>query len=250
MLTVNHLYATVGGQPILKGLNLTVNPGEIHVLMGPNGTGKSTFAKVLAGHPDCRVTEGEILFNGRSLLSLSPEERAHQGLFLSFQYPLEVPGVSNSLFLQEAVKAVRKARGQPPLSQEEFQALLKEKRKLVELSDEFDKRNVNEGFSGGEKKRNEILQMALLEPALAILDETDSGLDIDALKIVSSGVNALMSPQKALLIITHYSRLLDYIRPHFVHIMMAGTIVRSGGPELAQELEKKGYEFLSTSAEA
>lgn len=244
MLKIIELTATVEGMPILKGVNLEVKAGEIHAIMGPNGAGKSTLAKVLAGHPAYEVTGGEVWFKGQNLLELEPEERAHLGLFMSFQYPIEIPGVSNSQFLQIALNAKRKANGQNELSDAEFAQLLEQKMKLMEMRTEFSSRNVNENFSGGEKKRNEILQMAILNPQLALLDETDSGLDIDAMRIVAQGVNQLMNPEMGLLLITHYQRLLDYIRPSFVHVMLDGRIVQSGGPELALELENKGYDWL------
>lgn len=247
MLEIKNLKATVDGTPILKGVNLHVKAGEIHAIMGPNGAGKSTLAKVLAGHPAYEVTDGEVWFKGQNLIELEPEERAHQGLFMSFQYPVEIPGVSNTQFLQIAFNAKRKANGENELSEEEFTRLLDEKMKLMEIRPEFKSRNVNENFSGGEKKRNEILQMAVLNPALALLDETDSGLDIDAMRIVASGVNQLMRPDMGLVLITHYQRLLDYIKPHFVHVMLDGRIVQSGGPDLALELENKGYDWLVRS---
>ncbi len=244
MLKIKDLAATVDGTPILKGVNLEVKAGETHAIMGPNGAGKSTLAKVLAGHPAYDVTGGEVWFKGQNLLELEPEERAHLGLFMSFQYPVEIPGVSNSQFLQKAFNAKCKANNQTELTDAEFTQLLEKKMKLMEIRPEFSTRNVNENFSGGEKKRNEILQMAVLNPELALLDETDSGLDIDAMRIVAQGVNQLMNPERGLLLITHYQRLLDYIRPDFVHVMLDGKIVRSGGPELALELEKKGYDWL------
>jgi len=249
MLEIKNLHAATEGKVILKGLNLTVNPGEIHAIMGPNGAGKSTLAKVIAGHPSYDVTDGEIVFNGQNVLEMEPEERAHLGLFMSFQYPIEVPGVSNVQFLRTAYNANRKARGQQELTPEEFEELLAAKMGAMEIKAHFSERNLNEGFSGGEKKRNEILQMALLEPKLAILDETDSGLDIDAMRIVARGVNKLMSPEVGLILITHYQRLLDYIKPQFVHVMLEGRIVQSGGAELALELEKKGYDWLIMSPE-
>lgn len=248
MLNIKNLTAAVNGQPILTGLSLEVKPGEIHAIMGPNGAGKSTLAKVLAGHPDYEVTSGEVWFKGQNLLEASPEERSHAGLFMSFQYPVEIPGVSNVQFLLMAYNAKRKALGQAELSEIEFRQLLDHKMKLMEMKPEFSARNVNENFSGGEKKRNEILQMALLQPDLALLDETDSGLDIDAMRIVARGVNQFMQADTALVLITHYQRLLDYIRPHFVHVMLAGTIVQSGGPELALTLESQGYDWLIGSA--
>lgn len=244
MLEIKNLHANVEGTPILKGLNLKVNAGQIHAIMGPNGAGKSTLAKVLAGHPAYDVTEGEIWFNGQNLIEMEPEERAHLGLFMSFQYPVEIPGVSNSQFLRIAYNAKQKANNKPEISEKDFETLLESKMKLMEIRSEFKTRNVNENFSGGEKKRNEILQMAVLDPAFAILDETDSGLDIDAMRIVASGVNQLMHPEMGLLLITHYQRLLDYIKPHFVHVMLDGRIVQSGGAKLALELEEKGYDWL------
>lgn len=247
MIEIKNLSAKTEGKEILKGVNLTVKPGEIHAIMGPNGAGKSTLAKILAGHPAYEVTGGEILFKGQDLLEMEPEERAHAGLFMSFQYPMELPGVNNVQFLRTALNANRKARGESELSQEDFDKLLKEKMKLMEIKPEFSERNVNEGFSGGEKKRNEILQMAILNPELAILDETDSGLDIDAMRIVAQGVNQLMNKDVGLILITHYQRLLDYIKPNFVHVMIDGKIVQSGGPELALQLEEKGYDWLEVS---
>lgn len=244
MLEIKNLYATVDGKEILKGVNLKLQAGQIHAVMGPNGAGKSTLAKVLAGHPAYEVTSGEVWFKGQNLLELEPEERAHLGLFMGFQYPVEIPGVSNSQFLRIAYNAKRKAQNQGEISEAEFDKLIEEKMKLIEIRPEFKLRNVNENFSGGEKKRNEILQMAVLDPELAILDETDSGLDIDAMRIVASGVNHLMHPGMGLLVITHYQRLLDYIKPDIVHVMLDGKIVQSGGPKLALELETKGYDWL------
>jgi Fe-S cluster assembly ATP-binding protein len=249
MLEIKELTATVDGTPILKGVNLHIRAGEIHAVMGPNGAGKSTLAKVLAGHPSYEVTGGEVWFKGQNLLELEPEVRAHSGLFMSFQYPVEIPGVSNSQFLQIALNANKRANGQPELTSDEFEKFLNEKMKQMEIRPDLRSRNVNENFSGGEKKRNEILQMAVLNPALAILDETDSGLDIDAMRIVARGVNQLMSPEMGLLLITHYQRLLDYIKPQFVHVMLGGKIVQSGGPELALELESKGYDWLVQTPE-
>jgi Fe-S cluster assembly ATP-binding protein len=244
MLEIKNLHARVEDKEILRGINLTVNPGEVHAIMGPNGSGKSTLAGVLAGRADYEVTAGEVLYRGHDLLDMDPEERAREGLFLAFQYPVEIPGVTNTYFLRAAVNAIRKHRGEPEYDAGAFLRLVKEKMKLVRMSDELLKRPVNEGFSGGEKKRNEIFQMAVLDPRLAILDETDSGLDIDALRTVADGVNALRSPDRAMVIITHYQRLLNYIEPHKVHILSQGRIVRSGGKELAIELEAKGYEKL------
>lgn len=247
MIEIKDLHATVEGKPILKGINLTIHPGEIHAIMGPNGAGKSTLAKILAGHPSYEITSGEIWFKGQNLLELEPEERAHAGIFMSFQYPLEIPGVSNLQFLRTAYNAIHKAKGKPEISLPDFEKLLDQKMEMMEIKKEFKERNLNEGFSGGEKKRNEILQMAVLEPELAILDETDSGLDIDAMRIVAQGVNQLMNQNLGLLLITHYQRLLDYIKPNFVHVMMDGKIVQSGGAELALELEDKGYDWLVKS---
>ena len=244
MLKINNLHANIGDKEILKGLSLEINPGEVHAIMGPNGAGKSTLSSVLVGHPSFEVTEGEIEFDGESILDLEPEERAHLGMFLSFQYPVEIPGVSMVNFMRAAVNERRKAQGREPMNATEFLKLMKEKRALVELDSKLANRSVNEGFSGGEKKRNEIFQMAMLEPKLAILDETDSGLDIDALRIVANGVNALRSPERSAIVITHYQRLLDYIKPDFVHVLHNGRIVKSGGPELALELEEKGYDWL------
>ena len=244
MLKINNLHANIGDKEILKGLSLEINPGEVHAIMGPNGAGKSTLSSVLVGHPSFEVTEGEIEFEGESILDLEPEERAHLGMYLSFQYPVEIPGVSMVNFMRAAVNERRKAQGLDPMNATEFLKLMKEKRALVELDSKLANRSVNEGFSGGEKKRNEIFQMAMLEPKLAILDETDSGLDIDALRIVANGVNALRSPERSAIVITHYQRLLDYIKPDFVHVLHNGRIVKSGGPELALELEEKGYDWL------
>jgi Fe-S cluster assembly ATP-binding protein len=244
ILTVRDLTADVDGTPILKGLNLEIKAGEIHAIMGPNGSGKSTFSKVIAGHPDYEVTGGEVIFQGQNLLDLGPEERAQSGVFLAFQYPLEIPGVSNLDFLRVAYNAKRKAQGLEELDAFDFDELVREKLDVVKMDDRFLSRSVNEGFSGGEKKRNEILQMAVLQPTLAILDETDSGLDIDALKIVASGVNQLATPQTATLVITHYQRLLNYIIPDFVHVMADGRILKTGGKELAHELEAKGYDWV------
>lgn len=244
MLKIESLRASIGDKEILKGINLEVKPGEIHAIMGPNGSGKSTLSSVLVGHPAYEVTGGQVTFEGEDILELEPEERAHKGLFLSFQYPVEIPGVSMVNFMRAAVNEHRKATGQEPISASDFLKLMKEKRALVELDNKLASRSVNEGFSGGEKKRNEIFQMAMLEPKLAILDETDSGLDIDALRVVANGVNALRSPERSAIVITHYQRLLDYIKPDFVHVLYKGRIVRSGGPELALMLEEKGYDWL------
>jgi Fe-S cluster assembly ATP-binding protein len=243
MLEIKNLHARVDDREILRGINLTVNPGEIHAIMGPNGSGKSTLAGVLAGRDAYEVTEGEVLYQGKNLLELAPEERAREGIFLAFQYPVEIPGVSNTYFLRAAVNAIRKHRGQPEMDAGAFLKLVREKMKLVRISDDLLKRPVNEGFSGGEKKRNEIFQMAVLDPRLAILDETDSGLDIDALRTVADGVNALAKadPERSMLVITHYQRLLNYIVPDQVHILSEGRIVHSGGKELALELENRGY---------
>lgn len=241
LIRIVDLHASIEGKPILKGLNLTIEYGKTHAIMGPNGAGKSTLAKILAGHPAYEITQGEVWFKGQNLLDLDPEERSHLGLFMSFQYPLEIAGVSNQQFLQSALNAQRKGQGKEPLSDTEFGALLNTIMQNMEIPPFFIERNINEGFSGGEKKKNEILQMALFKPALAILDETDSGLDIDAMRLVAKGVNSLRTPENGLLIITHYQRLLDLIRPDFVHVLSNGVIVRSGGPELALELEEKGY---------
>lgn len=244
MLSIKNLHAAVGDKEILRGINLDVKPGEVHAIMGPNGSGKSTLSNVLAGRPGVTVTQGEATWNGKNLLELSIEERAREGLFLAFQYPVEIPGVSNVYLLKAALNAKRKHQGLPELDAMEFLTLVREKIRLMEMDESFIYRSVNEGFSGGEKKRNEILQMALLEPALAILDETDSGLDIDALKIVSQGVNSLRSKDRSIIMVTHYQRLLDYIKPDFVHVLARGQIVRSGGPELALELEAEGYGWI------
>jgi Fe-S cluster assembly ATP-binding protein len=244
MIEIKNLHASVNGKEILKGINLKVNAGEVHAIMGPNGSGKSTLAQVLSGHPAYTVTQGEVIFEGQNLLELEPEKRAHAGVFLAFQYPVEIPGVSNSYFLKAGLNEIRKSRGEEELDSMQFLKMLKVKMKVVEMDPSFIHRPVNEGFSGGEKKRNEILQMAVLEPKLAILDETDSGLDIDALKIVSSGVNKLKTPQNATIVVTHYQRLLNYIVPDFVHVLVNGRIVKSGGKELAMELEANGYDFI------
>lgn len=244
MLKIEDLCASIEGKEILKGVNLTVNPGEVHAIMGPNGSGKSTLSNVLTGHPAYTVTGGKVTFNGKDLLALSPEDRAHEGLFLSFQYPVEIPGVSMVNFMRAAINEKRKYFGQEPLSASDFLKLMREKRAIVELDNKLASRAVNEGFSGGEKKRNEIFQMAMLEPKLSILDETDSGLDIDALRVVASGVNTLKNSDNATIVITHYQRLLDYIKPDFVHVLYKGRIVMSAGPELALELEEKGYDWI------
>jgi len=248
MLEISNLTATVGDKEILKGINLTVNAGEVHAIMGPNGSGKSTLAQVLAGHPSYEVTGGSVLFEGEDLLELEPEERAHKGVFLAFQYPIEIPGVSNAYFLRSAYNAMRVARGGEEVDPMEFLDVMEEKLKIVEMDDAMLARSVNMGFSGGEKKRNEILQMAVLEPKLAILDETDSGLDIDALRVVAEGVNKLRRPDNATIVVTHYQRLLNYIVPDYVHVLAGGRIIRSGGKELALELEEKGYDWLLQEA--
>lgn len=244
MLEIKNLHARVEEKEILKGINLTVRPGEVHAIMGPNGSGKSTLASILAGKNDYEVTDGSVEFNTKDLLELDPEERAGEGLFLAFQYPVEIPGVTNTYFLRSALNAIRKYRGDSELSPTEFMKHIKSKAEMMELDSTMLSRSVNEGFSGGEKKRNEIFQMAVLEPTLCVLDETDSGLDIDALKIVSNGVNTLRGPERGVLVITHYQRLLNYIVPDFVHVLMGGRIVKSGGRELALELEEKGYGFI------
>jgi Fe-S cluster assembly ATP-binding protein len=246
MISIKNLHASIDGKEILKGINLEVKAGEVHAIMGPNGSGKSTLSSVLAGKEDYEVTEGEVLFNGKNLLEMSPEDRAREGLFLAFQYPVEIPGVSNINFLKTAVNEIRAYHGQDQMEAKDFLALVKEKQKLVELDAKLTNRSVNEGFSGGEKKRNEIFQMAMLQPKLAILDETDSGLDIDALRIVANGVNKLKSNNNAFIVITHYQRLLDYIIPDFVHILYNGKIVKSGTKELALELEAKGYDEIKS----
>ena len=244
MLEIKDLRASVEGKEILKGINLTVNAGEVHAIMGPNGSGKSTLSAVLTGNPAFTVTGGSVTFNGKDLLALSPEDRAHEGLFLSFQYPVEIPGVSMVNFMRAAINEKRKYFGQDPLSAADFLKLMREKRAIVQLDNKLASRAVNEGFSGGEKKRNEIFQMAMLDPRLSILDETDSGLDIDALRIVAHGVNTLKTANNASIVITHYQRLLDYIKPDFVHVLYKGRIVMSAGPELALELEEKGYDWI------
>jgi Fe-S cluster assembly ATP-binding protein len=248
LLEVKNLHAKVQGREILKGIDLTINPGEVHAIMGPNGSGKSTLASVLAGRENYEVTDGAAIFNGKDILELSPDERACEGLFLAFQYPVEIPGVSTSYFLKAAVNAIRKYRGEPELDAMDFLKLIKEKMKLLEMDQSFMNRSINEGFSGGEKKRNEIFQMTVLDPKLCILDETDSGLDIDALKIVSQGVNALRNPNRGILLVTHYQRLLNYIVPDFVHVLRDGRIIKSGDKSLALELEAKGYGWLENAA--
>ncbi len=247
MLIIKNLQVRAGGKEILKGINLTVNAGEVHAIMGPNGSGKSTLARAISGHPEYEVTGGEILYNGADLLDMDPDERAREGVFMAFQYPVEIAGVNNAYFLKAAVNAKRKHQGLPEYDAMEFMQLIKEKSKLLDIDQSMLSRAVNEGFSGGEKKRNEIFQMALLEPRLAVLDETDSGLDIDALKIVANGVNAMRSPERAAIVVTHYQRLLDYIVPDFVHVLSAGRIVKSGGKELALELERKGYGWIEAA---
>jgi Fe-S cluster assembly ATP-binding protein len=250
VLEIRNLSATIDGKEILKGLNLTVKAGEIHAIMGPNGSGKSTLAKVLAGHPDYEVTSGEVIYDDKNLLELEPDERAREGVFLAFQYPIEIPGVSNANFLRMAYNEKAKHEGRDELDPLEFDDLIQEKIKIVEMDKSFINRSVNEGFSGGEKKRNEILQMAVLEPRLAVLDETDSGLDIDALRIVAGGVNKLANKDNAIVLVTHYQRLLDYIEPDVVHVLYRGQIVKSGGKELAVELERKGYDWIKTASAA
>ncbi|MFN8416139.1 MAG: Fe-S cluster assembly ATPase SufC [Cytophagaceae bacterium] len=250
MLSIKNLQARIEEKEILRGINLEIKPGEVHAIMGPNGSGKSTLASVLAGREDYEVTGGEVNFNGKDLLELSPEDRAREGVFLAFQYPVEIPGVSTINFMKTAVNEVREYRGQDPLDAVSFLKLMKEKMKLVEIDESLLKRSLNEGFSGGEKKRNEIFQMAMLEPKLAVLDETDSGLDIDALRIVATGVNKLKSKDNAVIVVTHYQRLLDYIVPDYVHVLYKGRIVKSGTKELALELEEKGYDWIKAEADA
>ena len=249
MLEVRDLHASVADKPILKGVTLTVNAGEVHAIMGPNGSGKSTLANILAGRPNYVVTGGDVHYHGKDLLRLKPEDRAREGVFLAFQYPVEIPGVNNAYFLKSALNAIRRYRGEPELDAIEFLQLVEEKLKVLGLDESFTKRGLNEGFSGGEKKRNEIFQLLTIQPKLAILDETDSGLDIDALRIVSQGVNSLRAPDRAILLVTHYQRILNYIKPDFVHVLVDGRIAESGGQELAHELEKDGYaRFESTAA--
>ena len=245
LLEIKDLHASIGGKEILKGVNLTINEGEVHAVMGPNGAGKSTLSAILTGHPNYTVTEGEVFFRGKDLLAMEPEVRAREGVFLSFQYPVEIPGVSMVNFMRLAVNEKRQHEGKPALSAKEFLGLMREKKRMVEMTEKMNNRSVNEGFSGGEKKKNEIFQMAMLEPTLAILDETDSGLDIDALRVVAEGVNKLKTPQNASIVITHYQRLLDYIVPDFVHVLADGKIVKTGDKNLALELEQTGYEWLN-----
>ena len=248
MLEIKNLHAEIDGKEILKGINLTVNPGEVHAIMGPNGSGKSTLSAVLTGHPAYKVTAGEVTFNGKNLLELSAENRSHEGLFLSFQYPVEIPGVSMVNFMRAALNAKRKYLNLDPLSATDFLKLMREKRAIVELDNKLANRSVNEGFSGGEKKRNEIFQMAMLEPTFAILDETDSGLDVDALRIVADGFNKLKTAETSAMVITHYQRLLDYIKPDTVHVLLGGRIVKTGGPELAKEIETRGFDWIRKEA--
>jgi len=248
MLEIKNLHAAINGKEILKGIDLSVNKGEIHAIMGPNGSGKSTLSSVLVGNPAFKVTDGDVIYEGEKLLELSPEDRSRAGIFLSFQYPVEIPGVSMVNFMRAAVNEHRKYKNLPPIPATDFLKLMREKRAIVEMDSTLTGRSVNEGFSGGEKKRNEIFQMAMLEPKLAILDETDSGLDIDALRIVANGVNQLRTPENATIVITHYQRLLDYIKPDIVHVLYNGRIIKTGGPELALELEKKGYDWLKKEA--
>ena len=250
MLEIKDLHASINGKEILKGINLTVNPGEIHALMGQNGAGKSTLSNVLVGNPAYEVTSGSVTFNGKDLLAMKPEERAHEGLFLSFQQPVEIPGVSMVNFMRVAINAKRKYHGMEPMSAGDFLKMMREKRKVVELDSKLANRSVNEWFSGGEKKRNEIFQMAMLEPKLSILDETDSGLDVDALRIVAEGFNKLRTPETSALVITHYQRLLDYLKPDVVHVLLGGRIVKSGGPELAVEIENKGFDWIKAETSA
>lgn len=248
MLEIKNLHASIEGKEILRGINLTINPGEVHAIMGPNGSGKSTLAQVLSGREEYEVTEGQVIFQGQDILELAPEERAWLGMFLAFQYPVEIPGVGNAYFMRSALNSIRKERGLEEMDAMQFLKLAREKIKLLEMDEKMLRRSLNEGFSGGEKKRNEVLQMCLLEPTLTIMDETDSGLDIDALKIVSKGVNTLRSPERSFIVVTHYQRLLDYIVPDFTHVLYKGRIVKSGGKELALELEEKGYDWIKKEA--
>lgn len=250
MLSIKNLQVAIEDRQILRGINLNIAKGEVHAIMGPNGSGKSTLSNILAGREGYDISAGDVLFEGEDLLALAPEQRAHQGIFLGMQYPVELPGVNNMMFMRASINAVRRARGEAELDAIAFMKLVKEKAKLVELDEQLLKRNVNVGFSGGEKKRNEILQMAMLEPKFAILDETDSGLDIDALRVIAGGVNALRSPERSILLITHYQRLLDYIQPDFVHVLVAGRIVRSGDKQLALQLEEKGYGWIEAEVAA
>ena len=249
MLEVKNLHARIGEKEILKGIDLVIKDGETHAIMGPNGSGKSTLSAVLVGNPLYEVTEGEAWFNGKNLLEMKPEDRANEGLFLSFQYPVEIPGVSMTNFMKAAVNAKRQYEGKEPLKAADFLKLMREKRKIVELDAKLSNRSVNEGFSGGEKKRNEIFQMAMLEPTMCILDETDSGLDVDALRIVAEGFNKLRTPETAAIVITHYQRLLDYLKPDYVHVLMGGRIVKTGGPELATEIERRGFDWIKEELE-
>lgn len=249
MLEIKGLHASINGKEILKGIDLTVNPGEVHALMGQNGAGKSTLSNVLVGHPAYEVTAGTVTFNGKDLLALSPEERSHEGIFLSFQQPVEIPGVSMVNFMRAAVNAKRKYHGMEPMSAGDFLKTMREKRAIVELDNKLANRSVNEGFSGGEKKRNEIFQMAMLEPLFSILDETDSGLDVDALRIVAEGFNKLRTPQTSALVITHYQRLLDYLKPDIVHVLLDGRIVKTGGPGLALEIEQRGFDWIKAETD-
>ena len=248
MLEVKNLHASIGGKEILKGINLTIGDGEVHAIMGPNGSGKSTLSAVLVGNPLYEVTEGEVWYNGKNLLEMSPEDRAHEGLFLSFQYPVEIPGVSMTNFMRAAINEKRKYLGLEPMNASDFMKLMREKRKVVELDNKLAHRSVNEGFSGGEKKRNEIFQMAMLEPTLSILDETDSGLAVDAMRIVAEGVNKLHTEKTSTIVITHYERLLDMIRPSLIHVLWNGRIVKTAGPELAKEIEQRGYDWIKAEA--
>ncbi len=250
MLEVRNLHARIGEKEILKGIDLTVRDGETHAIMGPNGSGKSTLSAVLVGNPLYEVTEGEAYFNGKNLLEMKPEDRAHEGLFLSFQYPVEIPGVSMTNFMKAAINEKRKYQGLDPMNAAEFLKMMREKRKIVELDSKLANRSVNEGFSGGEKKRNEIFQMAMLEPKLSILDETDSGLDVDAMRIVADGVNKMHTPETSAIVITHYERLLDMIKPYIIHVLYNGRIVMTAGPELAKEIEKRGYDWIKEEADA